>query len=285
MKPYQKVPELDDFESYHPSAATMRDSRKADSASDEGLTRRQHIMSWVCCLVAAGIMIETLFFKFTAAPESVYVFKNMGTDPWWRWGQGIWELMAAICLLTPRLKWAGGVLTVAAISAAILSHLTWLGISIQGDHGLLFGMALVTFAGGFTAFVLHRHSFHYTTFLLVMREALKKHWPEYLVEASGLGLRLHVVAESSRFARSSTNPCRNRPSGADGGGHGSDRHRHHLLSLGKAIRSALESGGDADLLPVGQSRAVGRCVLHRGAIYRWNARRCARSYFFRTLAC
>ena len=101
-------------------------------------------------------MIETLFFKFTAAPESVYIFSKMGTAPWMRWVQGIWELLASIGLLWPRLRWAGGILTTGAMAAAILSHLTWLGFSVQNDYGLLFGMAIVTFACGVTVMTLYR---------------------------------------------------------------------------------------------------------------------------------
>jgi putative oxidoreductase len=102
-------------------------------------------------------MIETLFFKFTAAPESVYIFSKMGTEPWMRWAQGVWELLASICLLWPHMKWAGGILTTGAMLAAILSHVTRLGYSIQGDHGLLFGMVLVTFTCGVTVMWLYRH--------------------------------------------------------------------------------------------------------------------------------
>jgi len=102
-------------------------------------------------------MIETLFFKFTGAAESKYIFSRMGTEPWMRWVQGIWELLASIGLLWPRMRWAGGILTVGAMSAAILSHLTWLGFSVQGDHGLLFSMAIVTFTSGFTVMMIHRH--------------------------------------------------------------------------------------------------------------------------------
>jgi hypothetical protein len=102
-------------------------------------------------------MIETLFFKFTGAAESKYIFNKMGTEPWMRWVQGLWELAASIGLLVPGLRWAGGILTTGAMAAAILSHMTWLGYSIQGDHGLLFSMALVTFACGFTVMWTYRH--------------------------------------------------------------------------------------------------------------------------------
>jgi hypothetical protein len=108
-------------------------------------------------------MIETLFFKFTGAEESVYIFSKMNTEPWWRYGQGIWELLAAIGLLLPRWKWAGGILTTGAMGAALLSHMTWLGFSILGDRGLLFGMACVTFVCGFTVMILHRREIPFTS--------------------------------------------------------------------------------------------------------------------------
>src|SRR6516225_10073421 len=155
MRNYRTLPKLEDFEAYRPSAAAPRKAKRHAVPADT-LTARQNVVSWICQLVAAGIMLETLFFKFTAAPESVYIFQKMGTEPWWRWGQGIWELLASIGLLIPHLRWAGGILTTGAMLAAILSHMTWLGYSIMGDHGLLFGMALTTFICGVTVLMLHR---------------------------------------------------------------------------------------------------------------------------------
>lgn len=162
MKSYRPLPKIEDFEAYSPSSVPLRAASKRAQPADT-LTPRQRVISWACQPIAAGIMIETLFFKFTAAPESVYIFKRMGTEPRWRWGQGIWELLASICLLVVPLRWAGGILTTGAMLAAILSHMTWLGYSIQGDHGLLFGMAVVTFICGFTVMILHRHSIPWIT--------------------------------------------------------------------------------------------------------------------------
>jgi hypothetical protein len=156
MKRYQNLDKLEDFQVYQPSAARLRAASQRRVPLADTLTRGQRIASWICCLIAAGIMLETLFFKFTGAPESVYIFSKMGTEPWMRWVQGFWELFAAIGLLIPALRWAGGILTTGAMGAAILSHLTWLGFSIQGDHGLLFCMALVTFTCGLTVTILHR---------------------------------------------------------------------------------------------------------------------------------
>ena len=157
MNATRHLEKLEHFKARNPSAAEWVAAAQREIEPADTLSRRQKIVGWVCCLIAAGIMIETLFYKFTGAPESVYIFKRMGTEPWWRWGQGIWELLASICLLWPRMKWAGGILTTGAMLAAILSHMTWLGYSIQGDHGLLFGMALVTFTCGFTVLWMYRH--------------------------------------------------------------------------------------------------------------------------------
>ncbi len=156
MKQTRHLEKLEHFKAWNPSAAELVEAAQREYEPADTFTRRQRILIWTCSLVAAGIMIETLFFKFTAAPESVYIFKKMGTEPWMRWVQGVWELLASIGLLWPRLRWAGGILTTGAMAAAILSHVTWLGFSVQADHGLLFGMAIVTFSCGVTVMMIHR---------------------------------------------------------------------------------------------------------------------------------
>lgn len=158
MNKSRHLEKLEHFKAWNPSAAELLEASKRVYEPADTLTRKQHVITWICALVAAGIMVETLFFKFTGAAESKYIFSKMGTEPWMRWVQGIWELLASIGLLWPRMRWAGGILTVGAMAAAILSHLTWLGLSVQGDYGLLFCMAVVTFIGGFTVMILHRHS-------------------------------------------------------------------------------------------------------------------------------
>src|SRR4051794_6408673 len=125
MKAARHLEKLEHFKAWNPSAAELGEAAQREYEPVDTFTRRQKILIWTCSLVAAAIMIETLFFKFTAAPESVYIFKKMGTEPWMRWVQGIWELLASIGLLWPRLRWAGGILTTGAMAAAILSHLTW----------------------------------------------------------------------------------------------------------------------------------------------------------------
>lgn len=156
MKSPRNLPQLEDFEAYQPSLEALARARHRRYEPVDTLTRGEIITSRICRFIAAAIMIETLFFKFTGAPESVYIFSKMGMESWWRYGQGIWELLASALLLMPRYTWAGGILTLGALGAAIISHLTILGIEIQGDHGLLFAMALVTFTCGFIVTYLHR---------------------------------------------------------------------------------------------------------------------------------
>jgi putative oxidoreductase len=96
-------------------------------------------------LVAALILLQTLYFKFTAAPESVYIFSTLGLEPVGRIGSGIVELIASVLLLIPKTAWLGAALALGVISGALISHLTILGIEVQGDGGLLFGLAIVVF--------------------------------------------------------------------------------------------------------------------------------------------
>src|SRR5712691_6951228 len=93
------------------------------------------IFTWALRVVAAVILLQTLFFKFTAAPESVYIFTKIGLEPWGRIGSGIAELIAAVLLFVPRLTWLGAGIAIAVIGGAIMSHLTVLGIVVMDDGG------------------------------------------------------------------------------------------------------------------------------------------------------
>lgn len=96
-------------------------------------------------LIVAIILIQTLRFKFTAHPDSVYIFETVGLEPVGRIGIGILELIAGILLVIPRTVWAGATLTLGLIGGAIFLHLTKLGIEVQGDKGVLFITAVITF--------------------------------------------------------------------------------------------------------------------------------------------
>jgi uncharacterized membrane protein YphA (DoxX/SURF4 family) len=110
------------------------------------------IVYWVARLVAAGVLLQTLFFKFTASPESVYIFSSVGMEPWGRIGAGVLELMAGILLIIPATAWLGGVLALGMMSGAIVLHLTLLGIEVMGDDGYLFFLALLV--AGCSGFVV-----------------------------------------------------------------------------------------------------------------------------------
>jgi len=101
---------------------------------------------WVAQGVAALILLQTLFFKFTGAPESVHVFSELGVEPWGRIGSGVVELVAAVLLLVPATKHWGALLALGVMAGAILAHLTVLGIEVDGDGGALFGLALLVSA-------------------------------------------------------------------------------------------------------------------------------------------
>lgn len=114
------------------------------------------IIAWICRVAAAVILLQTLFFKFTAAPESVYIFTKVGLEPWGRIGSGIAELIAAIFILTPATTWLGASLALAVMAGAIFSHLTVLGIVVMDDGGLLFGLALAVAACSILLLFLQR---------------------------------------------------------------------------------------------------------------------------------
>lgn len=94
-------------------------------------------------LISAGILLQTLFFKFTGAPESVYIFSQLGVEPFGRWFAGLSELIAAGLLLAPSLYLLGALMAIGIMAGAILSHLAVLGIVVQNDGGLLFALALI----------------------------------------------------------------------------------------------------------------------------------------------
>lgn len=96
-------------------------------------------------IVVAIILLQTLRFKFTAHPDSVYIFSKVGLEPYGRIGIGILELIAGILLLIPKTVWVGALLSLGVISGAVIMHLTTLGIEINNDGGVLFGTAVLTF--------------------------------------------------------------------------------------------------------------------------------------------
>ena len=81
----------------------------------------------------------------------------MGLEPVGRIGTGIAELITGILLLIPGTVFIGALLSIGIISGAIFSHLTVLGIVVQNDGGLLFGMAVIVFIGSALLLYLYRN--------------------------------------------------------------------------------------------------------------------------------
>lgn len=101
------------------------------------------IIVWIARLVAAFIMVQTLYFKFTGAPESVEIFTTVGMEPWGRIGVGVMELIASVLILIPAVSWWGALLALGLMGGAIMMHITLLGIEVRGDGGQLFYYALI----------------------------------------------------------------------------------------------------------------------------------------------
>lgn len=115
--------------------------------------------------VAAVILVQTLYFKFTGHPDSIYIFTQMGMEPWGRITIGVVELFAGAMLIIPVLSWMGAGLSLGLMAGAIVSHLGPLGVDVQGDGGMLFILAIITCVCSIVVIVQERgrvlHAFQY----------------------------------------------------------------------------------------------------------------------------
>ncbi|MEJ5995072.1 hypothetical protein WG904_11645 [Pedobacter sp. Du54] len=107
--------------------------------------QQKNIGIWILRLIAAIILLQTLFFKFSGAAVSIYIFTQIGIEPWGRIATGIFELIAAALILMPRTTVFGALLGLGLMIGALFSHLFKLGIVVQNDSGKLFILALVVF--------------------------------------------------------------------------------------------------------------------------------------------
>jgi hypothetical protein len=119
------------------------------------LTRNQQIVSWVLQLTVAVILFQTLFFKFTGAEESIYIFSTLGIEPWGRFASGIAELVAVALIVYPPAVTLGAALALGVISGALISHAR-LGLVVKDDGGLLFALAVVVFLSSAAILYLRR---------------------------------------------------------------------------------------------------------------------------------
>jgi hypothetical protein len=111
---------------------------------------------WLLRLIAAAIMLQTLYFKFTGQEESVQLFTMLGMEPWGRIGTGVFELIASILILYPKTTSLGSVLGLGLMGGAMFFHLTVLGIKFGGDHTLFLYAVIVFICCGILLFI-YRH--------------------------------------------------------------------------------------------------------------------------------
>ena len=118
---------------------------------------KQNILVWSLRIIAALIMLQTLYFKFTGAEESIYIFSTLGIEPYGRIGSGIAELIAAVLILIPAATGFGALIAVGVMSGAIISHLTKLGIVVKDDGGQLFIYAIIVFVSSAILLYIYRN--------------------------------------------------------------------------------------------------------------------------------
>jgi uncharacterized membrane protein YphA (DoxX/SURF4 family) len=114
------------------------------------------ILSWILRITVAVILLQTLYFKFTGAEESIYIFTALGVEPYGRIATGILELITVILILIPKTTFLGALLGSGIMVGAIFSHLFVLGIEVENDGGTLFTLAIVTLVCCMTLFFLNR---------------------------------------------------------------------------------------------------------------------------------
>lgn len=123
-------------------------------------------IDWILRIIPAIILLQTLFYKFSGAPESVYIFSQIGMEPWGRIGIGVGELITGILLLIPRTTWIGALGGIGLMAGAVFFHLTKLGIVVLDDGGLLFVLALVVLV--FSVLNLIRQKQYFLSFVKVL---------------------------------------------------------------------------------------------------------------------
>jgi len=114
---------------------------------------------WALRLLAALIMLQTLYFKFSGHEQSIKLFTQLGMEPWGRIGIGCMELIASVLLLIPRTTPIGALMAAGISAGALFFHLTKLGIEVQNDGGVLFILACIVFLTSGILLILYRKVF------------------------------------------------------------------------------------------------------------------------------
>ena len=108
-------------------------------------------------LVAAAVIAWAGVTKLLATPGNVFIFQELGMEPFGRHLVGVIEIGAGLLLLTRGFAALGALLTVGIMFGAIIAHVTFLGVDVQGDggtHTLL--LVAVLLSAGFVLFSRRR---------------------------------------------------------------------------------------------------------------------------------
>ncbi len=141
-------------------------------------SKKMNYIKWFLRILAVAIMGQTLFFKFSGAEESIYIFTRVGMEPWGRYGTATIELLSCILILWPRFSWLGSFMSATVMLGAVFSHLTLLGIVVQDDQGLLFALACVVFLTSLVNLFFEREKIPFVGHLLLDNN-LKKQFGDF----------------------------------------------------------------------------------------------------------
>jgi uncharacterized membrane protein YphA (DoxX/SURF4 family) len=137
------------------------------------------ILPWVLSAYIAVVFVQSLFFKFTGAPESIYIFSTLRDwsgialfEPAGRWIIGLSELTASILLFIPRGRIFGAALAIAIMTGAIFFYLfSPIGVVILGDGGELFTLACGVWISGWVILALSQNEIR--VLIATIRRGLK----------------------------------------------------------------------------------------------------------------
>lgn len=116
----------------------------------------KNTISWMLRLTVSVILLQTLYYKFTAHPDSVHIFSVLGVEPWGRIGLGIIELIIAFFILLPKTSLIGMLASLGIILGAVFSHVLVLGVNVSNDGGGLFTLAIIVLIASTIFLFMHK---------------------------------------------------------------------------------------------------------------------------------
>jgi hypothetical protein len=132
--------------------STLSAAGDAIAGSSSSVASWRSAVSWTAQVLVAAILLQTLYFKLTYAPETQYIFGKLGGRPAATIAALV-ELVCAALLLHSSAAGVGALLSLGVMGGAILGHLFVFGVAIldaetgKSDGGLLFGLAILVAAG------------------------------------------------------------------------------------------------------------------------------------------